>query len=208
MRIIAFLMMWVIASPFVAQDNKSQTILNDLSKKMKGYKSFYLEFKASIKNPDTGVNENVTGKGWVQGDKFHTVYGDNTIISNGIKIWVVSKEDKAVYISSATDDDEETLNPKKLMSIWESGFNNKYIKEEGGNHVIHLFPKNPGKSEYHTIVLKISVNEKEIRAVEVRLKDGTKMVYEVVKFDGNVEIPTSKFVYDKRNFPGYQEVDN
>jgi outer membrane lipoprotein-sorting protein len=208
MRIVAFLMMWVIASPFVAQDNKSQTILNDLSKKMKGYKSFYLEFKASIKNPDTGVNENVTGKGWVQGDKFHTVYGDNTIISNGIKIWVVSKEDKAVYISSATDDDEETLNPKKLMSIWESGFNNKYIKEEGGNHVIHLFPKNPGKSEYHTIVLKISVAGKDLKAVEVRLKDGTKMVYEVVKFDGNVEIPTSKFVYDKRNFPGYQEVDN
>jgi outer membrane lipoprotein-sorting protein len=208
MRIVAFLMMWVIASPFVAQDNKSQTILNDLSKKMKGYKSFYLEFKASIKNPDTGVNENVTGKGWVQGDKFHTVYGDNTIISNGIKIWVVSKEDKAVYISSATDDDEETLNPKKLMSIWESGFNNKYIKEEGGNHVIHLFPKNPGKSEYHTIVLKISVAGKDLKAVEVRLKDGTKMVYEVVKLDGNVEIPTSKFVYDKRNFPGYQEVDN
>jgi outer membrane lipoprotein-sorting protein len=208
MKIVTFFMMMVMASPLIAQDNKAQTILNDLSKKMKAYKSFYLEFKASIKNPDTGVNENVTGKGWVQGDKFHTVYGDNTIISNGIKIWVVSKEDKAVYISSATDDDEETLNPRKLMSIWENGFNSKYIKEEAGNHVIHLFPKNPGKSEYHTIVLKVSVADKELKAVEVRLKDGTKMIYDVIKFEGNTEIPAAKFVYDKRNYPGFQEVDN
>ncbi|WP_343789884.1 outer membrane lipoprotein carrier protein LolA [Wandonia haliotis] len=193
-------------TPFFAQD-KSQSILNDLSKKIKSYKSFYVDFKATIKNTDTGINENTTGKGWVQGDKFHTVYGENTIISNGIKLWVVSKEDKAVYISSAGDEDEESLNPKKLMSIWENGFSSKYVKQEGSNHVINLYPKDPGKSEYHTIILKVSTSN-DLKSVQVKMKDGTAMTYEMVKFDGNIDIPASKFVFDKRNYPGYQEVDN
>lgn len=193
-------------TPFFAQD-KSQSILNDLSKKIKSYKSFYLDFKATIKNTDTGINENTTGKGWVQGDKFHTVYGENTIISNGIKLWVVSKEDKAVYISSAGDEDDESLNPKKLMSIWENGFSSKYVKQEGNNHVINLYPKDPGKSEYHTIILKVSTSN-DLKSVQVKMKDGTSMTYEMVKFDGNIDIPASKFVFDKRNYPGYQEVDN
>lgn len=193
-------------TPFFAQD-KSQSILNDLSKKIKSYKSFYVDFKATIKNTDTGINENTTGKGWVQGDKFHTVYGENTIISNGIKLWVVSKEDKAVYISSAGDEDEESLNPKKLMSIWENGFSSKYVKQEGSNHVINLYPKDPGKSEYHTIILKVSTSN-DLKSVQVKMKDGTAMTYEMVKFDGNIDIPASKFVFDKRNYPGYQKVDN
>lgn len=205
MKFLVFFFFMAIA-PVFAQD-KSQSILDDLSKKIKSYKTFYIEFKATIKNVDTGINENASGKGWVQGDKFHTIYGDNTIISNGVKIWVVSKEDAAVYISSVSDDDDESLNPKKLMSIWETGFKSKYIKEEGGNHIIHLFPKDPGNSEYHTIILKVSTS-KDLKSVEVKMKDGTKMVYELLKFDGNIEIPANKFVYDKRNFPGYQEVEN
>ena len=205
MRTLVFFLFLVSSSVF-AQD-KSKTILDDLSKKIKSYKTFYVEFKASIKNVDTGVNESASGKGWVQGDKFHTMYGDNTIISNGIKVWVVSKEDKAVYISSAGDDDEESLNPKKLMSIWENGFNSKYVKEEAGVHVINLYPKNPGQSEYHTIVLKVTT-AKDLKSVQVKMKDGTTMIYEMAKFEGNIDIPSTKFVYDKRNFPGYQEVDN
>jgi outer membrane lipoprotein-sorting protein len=47
-----------------AQDSKSQAILDKLSSKMKGMKSFYIEFSASIKNA-AGANESEIGKGWV-----------------------------------------------------------------------------------------------------------------------------------------------
>ena len=40
------------------QDAKSQGILDKLSTKMKGLKSFYIEFSANIKNADSGQNEN------------------------------------------------------------------------------------------------------------------------------------------------------
>ena len=142
------------------QDAKSQGILDKLSTKMKTQKSFYIEFTANIKNATNGSNESETGKGWVKGDKFYASYGDNTIISNGIKSWTIVKEEKSVYETDANEAGDEGMNPKKLMTIWESGFKNKYEKEDKLNnevvHVIYLYPKNPAKVDYHTIILYIS----------------------------------------------------
>ena len=190
----------------VAQDSKAQGVLDKLSTKMKGLKSFYIEFSASIKNSETGTNQNELGKGWVKGNKFSASYGDNTIISNGMKTWTVVKEEKSVYESDATDD-EDAINPKKLMTIWENGFKNKYIKEDkiSGEsvHVIDLYPKNPSKADYHTIVLFISKGDVELKKAIMKGKDGTVMTYSLTKFQENPDVEDSKFVFDKKKYPGY-----
>jgi outer membrane lipoprotein-sorting protein len=190
----------------VAQDSKAQGVLDKLSTKMKGLKSFYIEFSASIKNSETGTNQNEIGKGWVKGNKFSASYGDNTIISNGMKTWTVVKEEKSVYESDATDD-EDAINPKKLMTIWENGFKNKYIKEDkiSGEsvHVIDLYPKNPSKADYHTIVLFISKGDVELKKAIMKGKDGTVMTYSLTKFQENPDVEDSKFVFDKKKYPGY-----
>ena len=76
--------------------SKSQTVLNAVSTKIKGLKSFYVEFSANVKNSKSGLNQNQTGKGWVKGQKFYASYGGNTIISNGVKTWTVVKDVKTV----------------------------------------------------------------------------------------------------------------
>lgn len=189
------------------QDAKSQGILDKLSTKMKGLKSFYIEFSANIKNADSGQNDNETGKGWVKGNKFYASYGENTIISNGVKTWTVIKEEKSVYESDASEDDEESMNPKKLMTIWETGFKNKFDKEDklGGEtvSVISLFPKNPSKSDFHTIVLYIGKTDNELKKATMKAKDGTTMTYSLTKFTSNPDVDDSKFVFDKKKYPGY-----
>ncbi len=189
------------------QDAKSQGILDKLSTKMKGLKSFYIEFNANIKNTDSGQNENETGKGWVKGNKFCASYGENTIISNGVKTWTVIKEDKSVYESDASEDDEESMNPKKLMTIWETGFKNKFDKEDklSGEtvSVISLFPKTPSKSDFHTIVLYVGKADNELKKAIMKTKDGTTMTYSLTKFTTNPDVDDSKFVFDKKKYPGY-----
>jgi outer membrane lipoprotein-sorting protein len=189
------------------QDEKSQAILNKVSTKMKDYKSFYIEFSASIKNSASGVNESEIGKGWVKGNKYYASYGDNTIISNGTKTWTVVKEEKSVYESDANNNDDDAINPKKLMTIWESGFKNKYEKEDNLNnekvHVINLYPKNPGKVEYHTIILYISKDDLELKKATMKSKDGTTMTYSLTKFTPNSSVEDSKFVFDSKKYPGY-----
>jgi len=189
------------------QDAKSQGILDKLSTKMKGQKSFYIEFTANIKNATNGSNESETGKGWVKGDKFYASYGDNTIISNGIKSWTIVKEEKSVYETDANEAGDEGMNPKKLMTIWESGFKNKYEKEDKLNnevvHVIYLYPKNPAKVDYHTIILYISKTSNELKKAIMKAKDGTSMTYTLTKFQSNPTIEDSKFVFDIKKYPGY-----
>ncbi len=190
-----------------AQDAKAQGILDRLSTKMKGMKSFYIEFSASVKNNTTGTNENEIGKGWVKGNKFYASYGDNTMICNGIKTWTIVKDERSVYESDANANDEESINPKKLMTIWETGFKNKYDHEDKLNgeavHVINLYPKIPAKAEYHTIILYISKTDNELLKASMKAKDGTIMTYVVTRFTANPEIEDAKFVFDKKKYPGY-----
>lgn len=191
-------------------DPKAQGILDKLSTKMKGFKSFQIEFSASIKNATTGSNQSEIGKGWVKGEKFCASYGDNTIISNGIKTWTVVKEDKAIYQSDASGGDSDGINPKKLMTIWETGFKNKYEKEEVLDaekvHVIYLYPKDPKKVDYHTVILYISKTGLDLKKAIMKTKDGTVMTYTLTNFVENPTIDDAKFVIDIKKYPGYKVV--
>jgi outer membrane lipoprotein-sorting protein len=199
--------LFFVGSAFAQQD-KSKAILEELGNKIKGYKTFYIEYKSIVKNPDAGINETAEGKGWVKGDKFFATYGANTIISNGIKNWLISATDKTVYISTVDDKNDDAINPKKMMTLWEKDVKSKYMKEENGMHLINLYPLVPAKKDFHTILLKISVKTKELKHVEVRMKDGTKMFYEITKLTPNVDVADSKFVYNKKDYPGYEEIED
>ena len=189
--------------------SKSQKILNKLSKKIKGLKSFYLEYSANVKNEELGQNDDYSGKGWVKNSKYYATYGDNAIICNGLKTWTIIAKDKEVY-ESDNSDDEDGINPKKLMTIWETGFKNKYEREDKLNneavHVISLYPKNPAKVDYHTITLYISKATNELKKAVMKTKDGTTMTYTITKFQSNPTVEDSKFVFDIKKYPGYERI--
>lgn len=193
----------------VAQDAKAQGILDKVSTKIDGYKSFYVEFSATVKS-GSGTSTTTTGKGWVKGNKFSATYGENTIISNGTKTWTVVKKERTVYEAAADEDDEESMNPKKLMTMWKTGFKNKYDKEETLNsekvHVISLFPKNPKTANYHTITLYIAKDDNELKKAVMKAKDGSVMTYSLTKFTANPTVEDSKFVFDLSKYPGYKLV--
>lgn len=211
MRILVTIFTLLTFASF-GQDTKAQGILNKLSAKMKGQSSFYIEFSANIKNSSAGTNESATGKGWVKDDKYYASFGDNTIISNAVKTWTIVKEEKSVYVSDADEDEEESINPKKLMTIWETGFKNKYVKETTLNntavHVINLYPKNSREVDYHTITLYIAKSTNELKKVVMKTKDGTVMTYRLTKFQSNPTINDSKFVFSRAKYPGYTVIED
>lgn len=210
MKLIITLFTLLAFTSFGQEKSQSQVILDNLSKKIKSHSAFYIEFTANIKNTGTGTDENETGKGWVKADKYYASFGDNTIISNGKKTWTVIKEEKTVYEADADEDDDDIINPKKLMTIWESGFKNKYGKETTLNgeavHLIYLYPKNPGSVDYHTIVLYISKSDNELKKVILKMKDATRMTYRLTKYTANPEINDSKFIFEPKKYPGYEVI--
>lgn len=209
MKLFFSILILLLVSNLFGQDTKSQAILDKLSLKMKSYKTFYIEFSALIKNTTSGQNDNEIGKGWVKGDKYFANYNDNTIISNGVTTWSIVKEDKSVY-EADSDDSEESLNPKKLMTIWENDFKNKYTKEGKLNnelvHVINLVPKQLDKSDYSSIVLYISKSKNELKKVIMKLKDNTTMTFSLTKLTVNLAIDDTKFIFDKKKYPGFSVI--
>ena len=209
MKNILLALVLIVSGYSVAQDAKAKGILDKVSTKIKGYKTFYVEFSATVKNSTSGASTTTTGKGWVKGDKFSATYGENSIISNGTKTWTIVKKEKTVY-EAAADDDEESMNPKKLMTMWETGFTNKYDKEETLNgekvHVINLYPKNPKTANYHTITLYISKDDNELKKAVMKSKDGSVMTYSLTKLTANPTVEDSKFVFDISKYPGYKLV--
>lgn len=201
---------FVFASMSFGQDAKADAILDKASAKIKALKSFYVEFSATVKNSSNGTNTNLSGKGWVKGDKYCAIYGETTLISNGIKNWSIVKEEKTVYETSASESDEESINPKKLMTIWETGFKSKYDQEEtiGSDkvHKIYLYPKNPKTASFHTIVVYIAKDNNEVKKAILKSKDGTVSTFSMTKFTDNPSVEDSKFVFDKTKYPGYSVV--
>jgi len=206
-----YLMIFIVLATstlFAQNDEKSEKILNSMSSEIKKLNSFYVEFEMHVKNSTTGEDSKQTGTGYVKGEKYYATLGQNILISNAQKNWTVVKEEKVTYQSDADEEDEESINPKKLMTIWETGFKSKYAKKETLNgksvHVINLFPTNPGEVSYHTITLYISVDNNELMKAVMKTKDGSTMTYSITKFEKNKEISDSKFVYNPQKFPGFK----
>jgi outer membrane lipoprotein-sorting protein len=206
-----YLMIFIVLASstlFAQNDEKSEKILNSMSSEIKNLNSFYLEFEIHVKNATTGEDSKQKGTGYVKDDKYYATLGQNILISNAQKNWTVVKEEKVTYQSDASEEDEESINPKKLMTIWETGFKNKYNKQETLNgekvHVINLFPTNPGEVSYHTIILYIGVDSNQLKKAIMKTKDGSTMTYSIEKFEKNKDIPDSKFVYNPQKFPGFK----
>lgn len=206
-----FILLSFIGFTAFGQDAKADGILKQISDKVKSSSSFYMEFSANIKNSSSGLNENNSGKGWVKGNKYYATYGEAIRLSNGKKVWTILKGDKMVYISDV-DASDAGMNPKQLLTMWDSGFKTKYEKEttlgSEAVHMISLYPKEPKKAEYHTITVYVSKNGNELKKATLKGKDGTVMNYTVNKLQFNAAVEDSKFVFDKTKYPGYQIVED
>jgi outer membrane lipoprotein-sorting protein len=208
MKYLFIAFFFITSSLFAQSDEKSELILNDISSEIKKMNSFYIEFTMNVKNPATGEDSNQTGFGYVKGNKYYASLGQNTLVSNAVKNWTIVKEEKVVYQSDVDLDSDESMNPKKLMTIWEQGFKNKYDKETTINgkkvHQITLYPLDPSEVNYHTIILFIEIGSKELKQATMKTKDGSTMTYTIDLFKKNESVIDSKFVYNPQNHPGYQ----
>lgn len=196
----------LIAATSFGQDEKAKKILDDISLKTKAYKTMIFEFTVIIAAPD---EEPITqsGKVYVKDEKYFLSLTEQEIYCDGTTITTFLKEDNECYTRAVADVEEgEIVSPTQLLTVWEDGYKYKYIQEttyaDRPAHEIHLYPKDPSKSKFHTIILKIDVERNEVVFFMVKGKDGTNTKYKISKFEKDVEISDSKFIFDKAKHPG------
>ncbi len=193
------------------KDARAKQILDEVSKKTRSYTSFSVEFTSTLENKQNNVKESQSGKVTVKGDKYIVEAGDQKLISDGKTVWTILTKDKEVHVNPIDDDDDQTLNPSKLFTVWEKDFKYRFIKEEtvGGQtlYEIHLFPEKPAKSKFHTVILKIDKAKSELSSLTIKGKEGDVLTYKLTKFTANPAVSDADFKFERSKYPGYTIID-
>lgn len=206
-----FLLASLLLLPLFAQaqdDPKSKAIIDKLISKSRAYTGFEADFTSVLINSASKLNVKQEGNVKAKGKLFRLTLTDNTIIHDGKAIYTYSKKSNEVTISDPADMDKE-MDPTKIFSIYEQGFKSQFVeekKEADGTmtQVLKLFPLEPGKKPYHTVIMHVDKAKLEPRMVKVLYKDGNEVTYNLKKFTANPDLFDSVFTFDKAKFPGVE----
>ena len=183
-------------------DEKAKGILDELSKKTKGYTSIKADFSFTLENPQEKTSETKKGTLIVKGAKYKLSISGQEISCDGKTLWTYIKDANEVQIDNAPDPNKEenAINPSNIFTVYEKGFKYKFDKEEVQNgktiQIINLYPVKANEKPYHTVKLFIDKNAKEISSVIILNKDGNKSTYNLTKFETNLPIKDADFVFD------------
>ncbi len=195
-----------IASFSQVNDQKANTILQNLADKMKSYSSMKIEFTYILENKAEKINQSKTGVITVKGDKYYLNISGQRIISDGKTVWTYIPDADEVQINNVNPDDENAINPAKLLTNYNQNYRAKLIKEfnSGGTitQVIDLIPLK-GKA-FFKIRINVDKNKLQILSTEIYNKNGSTYSYKVTKFTPNLKTLDSEFVFKPSEFPGVE----
>ncbi len=197
-----------------SSEAKAKKILDGLSSKNKAYKSIQADFSILVENKANRTNEKQEGKILVKGKKYRIETSGQTVINDSKTIHTIIKEAAEIQLSDAEEKEkaENAITPSNIFSIYEKGFKFEFVKEEKtkkGNvvQIVKLYPIEPKKKNYHTLVLTIDKQKAEITSFRIMGKDGTETTYNIKKFVPNTSISEEAFSFSQKNYPGYELID-
>jgi outer membrane lipoprotein-sorting protein len=71
-----------------------------------------------------------------------------------------------------------------------------------------MFPSQPDKSNFHTIIMEINESLKLITEASIKTKDGVNIKTTISKLTRNPKINTEQFSWDAESHPNSDEIDN
>ena len=192
-----------------SEELKCERILQEVSDNIQKNNSSKFNFKLEIKSED--INEIQNGYALIEKEKFYYKTEEREVICDGINVWTYLPEDNECYIDLLEDLDN-TLNPSEIFTMWKEGFKYMYVKKILINnqtiHKIKMFPSQPDKSNFHTIIMDINESLKLISEASVKTKDGVTIKTTITELISNPKINVKQFSWDENSHPNTDEIDN
>lgn len=210
-KIVSFIIITGLISMAFAQntDGGASELLKKVSAKYQTYTSmqFHYTLKTTKENKTLSTSQ---GDFALKGDKYRTTFGGQTFFCDGKNIWNYQKSTNEVSIYEYdAEDDENMMNPQKILKNWDKQFRAKYIRDEFNNNVstalVDLTPKT--SQSYYRIRLFINKATNQIMRIALYDKDNTIYTYYIEQFKPNVTLADSYFVFDKSKYPGVEVND-
>lgn len=199
-----FLLLLILPTLLIAQDQKAKSILDQLSKKTKSYTSIEAKFTNTFSSTVTDINEKQSGTLFLKDDSYRLEMEAQTIICDGETNWIYLEDEEEVNITEI-DDEENELNPSKIFTIYENGYKYKFVKEDSKNYHIDLFPKESGP--FLKVELFINKTKMQISSFTMIDKQGSHYKYHIESFITNKEMSNDFFVFKTADYPNVDVID-
>lgn len=197
-------LMFLFPCVIFAQDQKAKTILDQLSNKTKSYTSIKAKFTNTFSSTVTDINESQSGTLYLKGDAYRLEMEAQTIICDGETNWIYLPNDEEVNITEI-DDEENELNPSKIFTIYENGYKYKFVREDGKNYHIDLFPEESGP--FAKVELFINKSKMQISSFTMIDKQGSHFKYVIDSFVTNKEMNNDFFMFKTSDYPNVDVID-
>ncbi|TMI63541.1 MAG: outer membrane lipoprotein carrier protein LolA [Bacteroidetes bacterium] len=211
-QIFTFLLSLGISAISLAQTGSqdAKKVLDGVSEKFKTFKTVNASFSYKVENAAGKNLSTKKGTVWMKGTKYRVSFSGQEIFCDGKTVWNYDKAANEVTISSL-DASGSTLSPQKLFTnFYDKDFTYflKGEKKEGGKTLqeIEMTPTDKSKA-FSKVNVMVDKTAKTIYSTKVTEKAGSKYSYTVTTMKSNATIADSQFVFDKKKYPGVEEVD-
>jgi len=208
--IVAVLLIASLSILAQSNDPTAKKVLDDVSAKFKTYKTVQASFTYKVEDGNGKAMSTKKGTIWMKGTKYKVTFGGQEIFSDGATVWNYDKSAKEVTINNV-DASASGITPQKLFTnFYDKDF--LYLlngeKKVGAKTVqeIEMTPTDKSKN-FHKVYLQIDKAAKTIYSTKVLEKAGNRYTYTVSSMKTNGAMADNIFVFDKKKYPGVEEVD-
>jgi outer membrane lipoprotein carrier protein len=186
-------------------DPAAKKILDAVSITFKTFKGVQANYTFKVQNKKGEKQGEKTGLVYMKGAKYKIVDKVLQIFCNGKTTWRYDAEAKEVTVS-AVDESTQALTPQKLFTnFYDKDFLYKLNGVKSNMAEIQLTPTDK-RVKYHTVYLYVNKNNNTITSAKVLETAGNIYFYSISNMKTNVNLKDEDFTFDKKKYPGVEEI--
>ena len=202
----------LVMAGFAQQDAKAKEILEKVTKTTQSLASLEAKFSFEMNNKTENIQEKSIGSITLKGKKYKLDIPQMglQVTCDGKSIWTYMVKSNEVTIANLDEATDDLMDPSKIFTIYEKGFNYKFVGEavDGGVAVytIDLTPQKP-TGDIQKVRIMIDKQKMLIRGANMTGKDGNKYNVSVNQFKTDGVYKDADFVFDPKKYKGIEVVD-
>jgi outer membrane lipoprotein-sorting protein len=203
---LAFTIFVTVGLTATAQDKKAKDLLDEVTKKVKGYENISIDFKYTLNNTKENINQESSGSVVMKGNQYVLNFMGMTKLYDGKKLYTIVPEDEEISISKIDEKDANAITPSKMLTFFNKGYKfhwdiQQTVKGKKLQYV-KLVPDDK-KDKRKEILVGIDTQTKQIYNVIETGKNGTKTTLVVNSFKTNQALPKNQFTFVESKYPNY-----
>lgn len=204
MKRILYITFLVLFTSMSAYCQKADEMFRSVIDGIKAYKNIEISFEYKMTNDVVGINETITGSGFLQGDAYRLNLGSQILICDGNTLWTYLPDDAEVMISDVNAEDGSNT----PLSIIESYYDNVNVVLDDKNEDFKSFVITPqNEDKFKKIIVNIDKKTSHLKEIHVYDDDDNIFSYIINKFITNQELPQNTFVFDEESHPDVEVID-